>query len=119
MSDAADVLALSDPEAGFAYLAGPIIEYGSRAPLLVGVARCYWRQGNGTQALFYLDGLVREEHIPALFWRAQVHIAYRREYEAIQDLRAYLTIFDAGPLAEEARALLANLGAEEEPEEEE
>lgn len=112
MADAADVIARSDPQAAFAYLARQVFEYGSRDPLLLGYARIDWRRGNVQLALSRLNNLVGADYTPALYWRAQVYAETGQMQEAAGDLAAYLAVRRSGPYAESARRLLESLGGD-------
>ncbi len=111
MADAADAMARSDPQAAFSYLAGQVVQFGSRDPLLLGYGRVRWRQGSLSLALNYMDSLVQAGYIPALYWRAAIYADQGQNEQAIADLQAYLNVHFAGPEAEAARALLESLEA--------
>lgn len=109
MADAAEVLAHSDPQAAFAYLAEQVFDFGSRDAILLGYARVDWRRGSPDLALGRLNNLVDRDYVPALYWRAVILAEQGDNAAAVDDLNAYLEIRRSGPEAEWAYDLLATL----------
>ncbi len=113
MGDVADAMALNgDVQAAFSYLAGQVVQHGSRDALLLGYARIDWRRGNLVLSTRRLDSLVDAGYIPALYWRALIYAEQDESNAAIADLRAYLAMRHFGPQVESARALLESLGVD-------
>ncbi len=108
---AAGLMAQSDAQAAFEYLAAQVIRYGQPPPLLFGYALIERARGNDQAALSRLNSLIElYDYAPAYLERAQVLAAADEREAAIADLLAFLAVYQAGPQAEAARALLESLG---------
>jgi tetratricopeptide (TPR) repeat protein len=110
MAYAADAMARSDVNAAFTYLKEKVFQYGSRDALMLGYGLVRWRQGSIPLALNYLDSLVAAGYVPALYWRGTLYAEQGETFDAISDLRAFLSVRRFGPDVEAARALLESLG---------
>jgi tetratricopeptide (TPR) repeat protein len=108
-ADAAAALAESDIDAAFSYMAERVFDYGSQNGLLLGYARIDLARGSTDLAINRLNALVLREYTPALYWRAVAHLANGDEAVAVEDLEAFIELTGTGPLAEAARALLAEV----------
>ncbi len=112
MADAAALIAETNINDAFQYLADQVIQYGSQDALLVGYARIDYRRGNKDLALGRLYNLVRDGYVPAFYWRAVINAAEDNPETAIDDLTAYLAVRRSGPESEAARRLLASFGVD-------
>lgn len=111
MARAAGLMAQSDPQAAFEYLAAQVIRYGQPPPLLFGYALIERARGNDQAALGRLNNLIElYGYVPAYLERASMLAAAGEREAAIADLLAYLNVQQAGPYAEAARVLLESLG---------
>ena len=110
MAAAADLMAISDPQAAFSYLAEQVFRFGSVDGLLMGYGLIEMRRGNDTLAFIRMNSLAEGGYVPALYWRAVLYERDGERAEAIEDLRAFLEVRRYGPDAEAARALLESLG---------
>lgn len=110
MAYAAELMAQSDAQAAFEYLAAQVIRYGQPPPLLLGYALIERARGNDQAALSRLNSLIElYNYAPAYLERARVLAAAGEREAAIADLLAFLAVYQAGPQAEVARALLESL----------
>ncbi len=111
MARAAGLMAQSDPQAAYEYLAAQVIRYGQPPPLLFGYALIERARGNDQAALGRLNSLIElYSYTPAYLERAHILAAADEREAAIADLLAYLNAQQVGPYAEAARALLESLG---------
>lgn len=111
MTRAAQIMARSDPQAAFEYLADQVIRFGQPPPLLFGYALVELERGNPGAALNRLTNLIDlYGYLPAYYWRARIYADEGSTSLAIADLQAFLAVRRAGPDAEAAWALLEELG---------
>ena len=105
------MLARSNPDAAFRYLAEMSGLHGQPAGLLYGYALVDYERGEMPNAYNRFTSLIDLFGYPeAYYWRGVVNAHEGRDARAAEDLEAYLALRPAGPTAEAARALLAEVG---------
>ncbi len=107
INEKAALIARDDVESAFSYVAGLVFEYGSQDALLLAYTRIDWARDSRDLALGRLDVLVRDGYAPALYQRALYLLEEDEVDAALADLTAYVEAEPFGPVAEEARRLIA------------